>query len=111
MVEAVFDSSRFDPLAVAVATVRKHVRELDASGLSAERAVALVDVFAEVERLGAAGKAIAAAAVAATNGWHGSGERSPVDWLANRTGSTVGAARGALSTAQKLAAAPDVDAA
>src|SRR4051794_5901959 len=98
-----FDSSRFDPLAVAVNTVRKHVRELDAGTLDAARAVALVDVFAEIERLGAAGKSIAAAAVARTNGWYGSGERSPVDWLANRTGTSVGAARGALATAEKLA--------
>lgn len=101
-----FDRSNYDPLAIAVATIRKHVRELDVEALEPARAEELVGVFTEVERLGAAGKALCAQRVATSGRWQQSGERSASDWLAKKTGTSVGAARGALDTAERLADAP-----
>lgn len=101
--------SRFDPLAIARNTVAKAVRELRPEVLDPARAEELVGVFAELERLGAAGKALAAKCVADSGRWQRSGERSASDWLAKATGTSVGAARGALDTATNVGAAPAVD--
>lgn len=98
-----------DPLAIAVNTVRKAVRELDVDTLEPAGAEALVAVFAEIERLGAAGVALCARRAADAGTWQRSGERSAADWLAKTTGTSVGVARGALDTAANVAAAPGVD--
>lgn len=98
-----------NPLTIAVNTVRNAVRGIDVETLDPGRAEELVSVFAEVERLGAAGKALCAKRVADTGAWQRSGERSAADWLAKTTGTSVGAARGALDTASDVAAAPAVD--
>lgn len=82
------------------------MRDLDVDTLTVADAVELVDWFAEIERLASAGKAIAASRVEATGAWRASGERSAADWLARRTGSTVGDARGALWTGARVAKAP-----
>lgn len=100
-----------DPNAILLASLRAKVRGLDVDALSPGDAVVLVDWFAEVERLGAAGKALAAKRAAEGNQWRASGERTAADWLAKRTGSTVGEARAALDTAARLPAAPGTDAA
>jgi hypothetical protein len=96
-------------LATAVQTVRDTVRGLDVEALEPAAANDLVAVFAEVERLGAAGKALCAKRVADSGAWQRSGERSAADWLAKTTGTTVGAARGALDTAANVTSAPAVD--
>ena len=96
-------------LARAREVIASFVRGLDVDELDPADAPELVDVFAEIERLAAAGKALAARRVADTNRWRSSGERSPADWLARRTGTSVGAARGALDAAEHLRAAPAVE--
>ncbi|HVM55780.1 MAG TPA: hypothetical protein VM262_21525, partial [Acidimicrobiales bacterium] len=85
--------------------MRGLVRDVDAGALSPAEAVELVDWFAEVERLAAAGKTVAAGAVADSEAWRPAGDRSPADWLAKRTGSTVSDARSVLGTAANLASA------
>ena len=85
------------------------VRALDVDVLSVPDAVVLVDWFAGIERLAAAGKTLAAGCAIRGEPWRDSGERSAADWLAKRTGSTVGEARGALDTAKHLASAPQTD--
>ena len=109
MMGEVTDWSRFDPLVLARNTVAKAVRALDVDVLDPARAEQLVDVFAEIERLGAAGKALAAKRVADAERWRLSGEPSAADWLARRTGSSVGAARGALETAAGVVAGSKLD--
>jgi len=109
MMGEVSDWSRIDPLVIARNTVRKAVRALDADRLSAGRAAELVELFGELERLGAAGKALAAKRVADVEGWRPSGERSAAEWLAKRTGTTIGAARGALEAASAVAPGSRVD--
>ena len=81
------------------------------SGLTGPQAVRLLDWFAEVERLAAAGKALVADRAAETNQWRSEGDRSPEHWLARRGGTTVGAAKDALDTARRLKELPATDAA
>lgn len=106
-----FDRERYEPKRVVLATMRTIVRDLDPQRLSCDDAVSLVDWFSEMERLAVAGKTIAAGRAAEGSAWQREGARSPADWLAKKTGSTVGDARGALETAGKLADAPATEAA
>ena len=84
--------------------VLERVRELVASAATADDPAALVRGFAAIEHAAAAGKAIAARRVAESGRWRLDGARSEADWLASRTGETVGAARAVL----EAAAAPPV---
>jgi hypothetical protein len=106
----------FDGVAVrarelVVGQLRSVLRRLDAAVLSGPQAVVLLEWFAEVERLAAAGKALVAARAAETNQWRQSGDRSPEHWLARKSGTTVGAAKDALDTARRLQELPKTDAA
>ena len=92
-------------------SLRTMLRDLDAECLAPSDAVVLVDWFAEVERLVVAGKAIAAGAAATGGAWRQSGDRSAADWLAKRTGTTVGEARTVLDTAEQIAPSSATDAA
>src|SRR5438552_16848613 len=62
-----------------------------------------------MEKLVAAGKALAARRVAESDHWRGAGERSAAHWLARRAGSSVGAAMATLETAARLPELPAVD--
>ena len=93
-----------DQLKAAVASFEPEV-------LTTAAAQELVRDFAEIERLAAAGKALAARRAAQGDGWKRTGARSAADWLAKTSGSTVGAAAAALGTAEKLKGLPDTDAA
>ena len=64
------------------AALREVVAGLEPERLSADAAVGLVDTFVSMEKLVAAGKALAARRVAASNLWRGAGERSAAHWLA-----------------------------
>jgi hypothetical protein len=95
-----------DPRAAVRAALREIVRTLDVDALPASSAVDLVDWFADIERLAVAGKTLAARRAADGDAWRTTGDRSAADWLAKRTGSTVGDARTVLDTAAHLASAP-----
>src|SRR5437879_6992064 len=91
------------------AALREIVAGLEPEALSADAAAALVDTFISLEKLVAAGKALAARRVADSNLWWGAGERSAAHWLARRAGSSVGAAMATLETAARLPERPGVD--
>jgi hypothetical protein len=79
------------------------------SGADARRAV---ELFGHLERLAAAGKALAARQVAATGSWRGAGaHRDEAAWLSSVTGTTVGAARATLAASAQLAELPATEAA
>jgi hypothetical protein len=82
------------------------VTALDGDVLELDDAEALLREFTTIERIAAAGKAIAAKRVADSGRWRRSGERSEADWLAKQTGETVGSARSTLDTAKKLRDCP-----
>jgi hypothetical protein len=77
-------------------------------GAGCERVLRLV---ARVERVEAVVKARLVKRATAANRWQATGHRSPGDWLAGSTGTTVGQARAALGRAEDLAAAPATEAA
>ena len=66
---------------------------LDPEVVPAAAAQQLVGVFADIETLAAAGKALAARRVETAGVWRQGADRSAVDWLARTTGTTTGAAR------------------
>jgi len=70
-------------------------------------AVELVRRFTTIERLGAAGKTLAAGRVESSGAWRQSGDRSPEAWLAAATGTTLSESAGVLDAAGKVA---DLDA-
>ncbi|MCU1486297.1 MAG: protein of unknown function endonuclease [Actinomycetia bacterium] len=89
--------------------VRSVVRRLEPELLTGPESVGLLEWFAELERLAAAGKALVAGRAVETNQWRQSGDRSPEHWLARKSGTTVGAAKDALDTARRLTQLPETD--
>jgi hypothetical protein len=105
----VIDRARYEPRAIIAASLRCMVRRFDADLLSPDDAAELMDWFAEVERLAVAGKTLAARRAVEGEPWLESGDRSAADWLAKRTGSTVGESRAVLDTGVALQHAPLTD--
>ena len=101
--------SVLDELQATVATQRRILAGLEPEALTADAAAGLVQVFATIEKLAGAGKALAARRVAASNLWRGAGERSAAHWLARRSGVSIGNAMATLETAARLPELPGVD--
>src|SRR5205085_11325124 len=96
-------------LAEVVTALREMVSGFDPSVLDGAAAVLALEQFGEVERLAAAGLALASARVEATRAWQGSGTRSAAHFVAARSGSTVRSAVVALETAKRLESLPATD--
>jgi hypothetical protein len=80
----------------------------DAESLDGVAAMEVYARFAEVERLGAAGKLAAGARVSSTEVWRRGGWRSAADWMAQQSGDDPHRAREGLETAQRLPSCPVV---
>lgn len=76
--------------------------KFDARLVDARAAAELVEEFGAIERMAAAGRALAAARVAETKVWAESGDRSAAQWLAKTSGTSVGQAVAAIATARNL---------
>ncbi|HVX21776.1 MAG TPA: HNH endonuclease signature motif containing protein [Acidimicrobiales bacterium] len=74
--------------------------------LSGDDAAALAEAFAAAERVAAAGKALYAARVKATDGHRAAGCRDAASWLAGISGDPVGRARAILDTTDALLGSP-----
>jgi hypothetical protein len=97
----------FEQLRGVVGELRGLVGEFEPDRFDGAGARTLVALFDEVERLGAAGKALATRQVVATGAWRqGGAHRDPASWLAGTTGTTVGAARSTVDTAERVAELP-----
>jgi hypothetical protein len=102
----------FEDLRCSVERLRRCVAELEPDRCDGEGARTLVELFGEVERLGAAGKALATRQVVATGAWKQDGaHRDAASWLAQTTRATVGAARATVETAERLGGLPATEAA
>jgi hypothetical protein len=84
------------------------VRDFEPATVDGPGAVTLVELFARIERLGAAGKALAGRRVAETGAFQASGHRSAGDLVAGVAGTTVGAAESMLRAAKRLDSQPVV---
>ncbi len=102
----------FEQVRQAIERLRGVVAELDPAGLDGPGARRLVEEFAAIERLGAAGKALAMRRVEETRAWADSGPfRDAAAWLAATGGTTVGHARATVETAARLEEFPETEAA
>src|SRR5664280_770184 len=96
-------------LSAAVEVVASFVHAFDPGLYSGADAEHLVTVFTRAERLGGAGKTLAANRAAVCNRHVLSGHRSPAEWLAARTGESVGDALNVLRLGEDLVDQPGVD--
>jgi len=103
-------------IARVAAELREIVGGLDPACLDGGEALGLVRVAADVERLGATAKALLAHRCVDTGVWKT--DRSarvpvttPVEWLADLSGSGIGAAKDALAVSDALSECPRTDAA
>ena len=99
----------FDWIDIVNNSLRRLVTTLEPGALSGDQAAALVRELAEVERLAAAGKALAAARVDESNRWRRDGHRSAAHWMAAQTGTSVRSASEAIDTAKRVTKLPQVD--
>jgi hypothetical protein len=89
-----------------VSSLRSAVRELRPAYLTGSEAAALVEAFAEIERLGQAGKTAAIRVVERSGEWKGGGHRTAAHWMAQATGVGVAQALGTIETARRLEKLP-----
>ncbi|MDQ3765940.1 MAG: HNH endonuclease [Actinomycetota bacterium] len=101
----------FEQAEAARATLREAVAILEPDVVEAQAAKRLVEIYAEIERLAAAGKALAARRVASSGSWRSEGDRSPAHWMARATATSVGGAVGMLETADRMRELPETEAA
>jgi hypothetical protein len=102
----------FEQLRQATERLRRVVAELDPSRIDGAQARRLVEDFAVIERLAAAGKAIAMRRVEETRAWADAGTfRDAAAWLAATGGTTVGHARATVEAAAHLEEFPETEAA
>ncbi|MBA2272370.1 MAG: DUF222 domain-containing protein, partial [Actinobacteria bacterium] len=90
----------------AKAAIKDVVTTLEPGTLEGAFATELVEEFAAIERLAAAGKALCAQRVAKSGAWRRHGDRSPARWMARTTGTSVGHALGVLETAESIGELP-----
>jgi hypothetical protein len=101
----------FEEVCSAVDVLDVTARELEPERLDGRDAAALVQIAARGKRICAAIETLAARRVADTKEWRREGHRTAGDWLADKTGETVGAAARKLGTARALENLPETDAA
>jgi Domain of unknown function (DUF222) len=102
----------FEQVRQAIERLQCALRELDPSRVDGAQARRLVEDFAGIERLAAAGKAIAVRRVEEARAWaKDGGHRDVASWLAATTGTTVGQARATVETAARLEELPETEAA
>src|ERR1041385_7870031 len=92
----------FEQLEDAVAAIREAVAVFDESRLSGDRAVQVVRLCSEAERLLAAARLIATRRVDSSKAWQRDGHRSAAEWVAATTGTFIGNAINAVDTARRL---------
>jgi hypothetical protein len=95
-----------DRLQTLVESLRDLVSGIDPAGLPARDAVRLVELFAEGERLCAAGRTLAAGRVHRSPEWSAAGYRTPAQWMAAQTRTTLAQAITSLEVARRLERLP-----
>ena len=97
-------------LAAIRADLADYAAAFEADTLPASDAEAAVREAASIANLAGTVEMLAAKRVAESNAWHHRGHRTPAEWLAGQTKSTVGQAIGVLDAAAKLDECPGVEA-
>ncbi len=90
-------------------TLRSEIAGFEPELVSGSDAAKVLEAFAEVEKLGAAGKLLAARRVESSNIWRQTGHRSAAAHVAEATGTGLGPAITALEAARQLGSLPATD--
>ncbi|MSO79380.1 MAG: HNH endonuclease [Acidimicrobiia bacterium] len=98
-------------IAQGLELIRAGVAELDADLLDGRQARRLVEQFAAARKLVDAGTTLAVQRVKVTGAWAGGYHRDAATWLASLAGTSIGAARATLDTAEKVVELPATQAA
>jgi hypothetical protein len=94
---------------LALKALKESVAEAEPAILEGKSAVKMMELYAEAERVAAAGKALMAKRVADSGAWRAGGEPSAAHFLAAKTGVPVGRAVNLLETASRLAELPHTE--
>jgi hypothetical protein len=86
--------------------LRQEVSGFEPERISGPDAARLLEAFATIEKLAAAGKLLAARRVESSNVWRKDGHRSAADMMARKTGTGLGSAINSLQTARQLGSLP-----
>jgi hypothetical protein len=81
-------------------------RRFDPAAIPLSEAAAVYDALAHIEKLAAGAKLRTAARAEASKAWRHAGFRSPAEWLAHRSGTSVGAAHAELKASEQLRQLP-----
>src|ERR1700674_4114213 len=84
----------------------RHLATADPDVVTSAQAASLVELFAEIERLGAAGRVLYAKRAAESLVWRDEGHRSAAAWMAAKTKTGMGDAIATLETATALQSLP-----
>jgi hypothetical protein len=95
-------------LADAVRAVRDLVASLEIDHMAADDVAQLVDQFAELERLAAAGRTLAGRRVERSKVWREEGYSTPARWMAAKAQTTIAAAITTIETGRRLEDLPEV---
>lgn len=86
----------------AIGTTQRVLASAEPERVSTAEAAVLVEQFAELERLGAAGRILFAARAAQSTVWVDEGHASAATWLAEQTRGPLGEAISAIETSKRL---------
>ncbi len=86
--------------------VARHLAAADPDRVTTAQAAELLELFAEIERLGAAGKVLYTKRAAESTVWRDQGHRSAASWMAEKTKTGMGDAIATLETAAALQSLP-----
>ena len=93
-------------LSEVLTSARAVVASLDVDSLTGSQVANAFEVGAELEKLGASLKVLVAPKIAKSEAWARAGARSPEEWMARTSGTSVGAAKAAVETGKRLEALP-----
>ena len=89
-----------------LASARMVVGSVEPSALSAADASRAFEVGAELEKLGASLKVLVAPKIGQSDTWARAGHRSPEEWMARTSGTSVGQAKATVETGKRLEELP-----
>jgi hypothetical protein len=95
-----------DALREARQQVATQLEKAEPDRVTTGQAVELMTLFAEIERLGAAGKVLFATRATESLAWRDEGHRSAAAWMAEKTKTGVGDAAAAIETSAALPSLP-----
>jgi hypothetical protein len=97
------------PLVGIIDSLAAFVADLDAGAFTGSDAARLTELFVRGQRLCATGMAMAARRASECSAPERAGARSPEEWLATLSGTDLRSAQTALSTAEQMATAPELE--